>query len=237
MIFNLKFTIPETVRLRESTRLHSIIPAVLVGYVFPSAMVAFPFPDAHLRQRCLAFWQAFPLYVVALQTIFTGMLKRMSMGQNTFTPKAQLDRAALSHAYGFAWNVAVVGQLCTIAVLGTSAIFPGLYPDGVAEALSLQKTFVPSAFRSWEPMVSAATSFHDFLRYDLYLGSIAGLIWAVHLLSQVRPVLETTEEQKNLGRGILRSLLLAGPGGTMVALLQNRDETVLAEELKAEKKQ
>ncbi|KAH6889485.1 hypothetical protein B0T10DRAFT_52742 [Thelonectria olida] len=235
LLYTTKFTLPESVRLRDPSKLHAVVPAFLLGYILLSVLVAVPFPHAHMRQWCLAIWQAFPLYVVFLQAAFTGLLKRLSIGKNSFTPKAHIERAALSHAYGFAWNVAVTGQLFTIAVLATSAFFPGLYPDGVAEALSLEKMFIPGPPHSWEPMTSAASSFHDYLRYDLYLGSVAGIIWAVHLLSQVKPA-TTSEEQKDLGRGLLRSLLLSGPGGTMIALLQHRDDTVLAEELKAEKK-
>ncbi|KAI5456718.1 hypothetical protein BGZ63DRAFT_417674 [Mariannaea sp. PMI_226] len=235
LLMSSKHALSDTVRLKDPTSLHVVVPSILLGFAFISALVAYPFSQANVRQWCLVFWQMFPVYVIGLQTLFTGILKRTSIGGDTFTPKAQLDRAALSHAYAFAWNVAVIGQLCTIGIIATSAFIPSLYPAGVAESLTLEKIFVPGSPHSWKPYVSPAAAIHDLLRYDIYSGSVAAIIWAVYLLSQVRPVLSTSEERKNLGMALLRSMLSSGPGGTLVALLQHRDETVLAAELKADK--
>ncbi|KPM44925.1 hypothetical protein AK830_g1612 [Neonectria ditissima] len=230
-----RLNLSDTVRLRDPTSLHTVVPAFLLGYVLLCCALAYPFSHSHARQWANAVWQTFPLHVLAWQALFTGIVKRTSLGQDAFTAGAQLDRAALSHAYGFAWNVAVTGQLCTAGVLLTSAVFPGLYPAGVARSLTLGSVFGPGLPHSSTPMVSPAAAIHEFFKYDLYVGSAVTLVWAVYLLSQVRPVLSTSEERGNLARGIMTSLILSGPGGAVVALLQHRDETVLAAELKAEK--
>ncbi|KAF7542284.1 hypothetical protein G7Z17_g11710 [Cylindrodendrum hubeiense] len=228
-------SLTDTVRLRDPTSLHTIVLAFTLGYFVPCLFLAYPFSDSNVRQWANAVWQAFPLYVVACQTVCTGIMKRTSLGQDAFTSKVQLDRRALSYAYGFAWNVAVTGQLCTSAVLITSTIFPGLYPAGVPRALSFSNVFVPGSPHSSAPMKSPAAAIHEFFKYDMYVGSAVAIIWAVHLLSQVRPVLSSPEERAKLAQGIMTSISLSGPGGALVALVQHRDETVLAAELKAEK--
>ncbi|KAK7419791.1 hypothetical protein QQX98_003163 [Neonectria punicea] len=235
LIVTSKFSLSETVRLRDPTRLHTVVPAFMAGYVLLCCFLAYPFSHSYVRQWANVVWQTFPLHVLVWQALFTGVVKRTSLGQDAFTAGAQLDRTALSHAYGFAWNVAVTGQLCTVAVLITSAVLPGLYPAGVARSLTLENVFIPRPPHSSAPMISPAAAVHDFFIYDLLVGSAVTLIWAVHLLSQVRPVLSTSEERANLARGVLTSLVLSGPGGAVVAFLQHRDETVLAAELKADK--
>jgi hypothetical protein len=100
----------------------------------------------------------------------------------------------------------------------------------------MKKVFVPDAApHSYEPMSSAAAAMHNFLIYDFATGSVAALIWALHQLLEVRPELKAGEERTNLARGVLTSVLLSGPGGAVIALMQHRDESVLSAEAKAEK--
>ncbi|KAF4984723.1 hypothetical protein FZEAL_164 [Fusarium zealandicum] len=225
----------ENVHLQDPACLRTMRPAFLLGYILPCALIAYPFPQHDMRQWINVIWAVFPIYVLASQTLFTNLLKRMSVGQNAWAPKVQLDKDALSHAYGFAWNVAVVGQMTTYAVLIAANIFPGAFPDGVARSLTMSKVFVPDAPHSYKPMTDAASAMHNFFIYDLYIGSAAALIWAAHLLLQIRPELSSGEERANLARGVLTSILLSGPGGALVALLQHRDDTVLTAEAKADK--
>ncbi|KAH7165291.1 hypothetical protein EDB81DRAFT_249573 [Dactylonectria macrodidyma] len=233
LVVSSRSSLTDTVRLRDPTSLHTVAPAFTLGYFVPSFLLAYPFAHAGVRQWANVVWQAFPLHVVLCQAVFTAVVKRTSLGQDAFTSPVQLDRRALSRAYGFAWNVAVTGQLCTYAVLFTASIDPGLFPAGVARTLSFAEVFFPGLPHSSAPMTSPAAVVHDFFRYDLYVGSAAALVWAVYLLSQVRP--SGAEERANLTRGVVMSLCLSGPGGALVALLQHRDETVLAAEMKAEK--
>jgi hypothetical protein len=66
-------------------------------------------------------------------------------------------------------------------------------------------------------------------------GSLAGLVWAVYQLLEVKPELKVGEERMGLVRGVVRSLLLSGPGGALVAVMQHRDESVLSAEAKSGK--
>ncbi|KAF5003029.1 hypothetical protein FDECE_10401 [Fusarium decemcellulare] len=238
LLYTSKTSWSQAVHVRDPTSLHTVVPAFLLGYLLTSVLFVYPFSEGNVRQWSCVIWTVFPLNVIVLQTLFTNIVKRTSIGQDTWTPKTKLDRAALSHAYGFAWNVAVTGQMCTYAVLIAANILPSIFPDGVAKTLTIENVFLPDAVpHSNRPMTDPASAMHNFLIYDLYGGSVATLIWAVHLLLQVRPELKSGEERAGLARGVITSILLSGPGGAVVALMQHRDDSVLTAEAKTEKSQ
>ncbi|KAF9775673.1 hypothetical protein IL306_006224 [Fusarium sp. DS 682] len=236
LIFTSGSSWSENVHLRNHLSLHTIVPSFFLGYIVPCIFMAYPFSNYNVRQWANAVWCFAPVYIFVLQAAFTVVLKRLSVGQDAHKPKVVLDKTALSHAYGFAWNVAVVGQMTTYAVLIAATILPGLFPDGVAASLSMNKVFIPDAApHSYKPMSSAAAAIHNFLIYDFATGSVAALIWALQQLLEVKPELRAGEERTNLMRGVVTSVLLSGPGGALVALMQHRDESVLTAEGKAEK--
>ncbi|RFN50720.1 hypothetical protein FIE12Z_4958 [Fusarium flagelliforme] len=224
----------ERVHVRDYLSLHTVVPSVLLGYIVPVIFMVYPFSNYNVRQWSNAVWSMAPFYIFALQIVFTGLLKRLSVGQDANKPKVVLDKAALRHAYSFAWNIAVVSQITTYIVLLTSSFLP----KNLASALTASRVFVPDAApHSYTPMSSAAAAMHNFLIYDFATGSLAGLVWAVHQLLEVKPELKVGEERMGLVRGVVRSLLLSGPGGALVAVMQHRDESVLSAEAKSGKMQ
>ncbi|KAM0553111.1 hypothetical protein ACHAPJ_007659 [Fusarium lateritium] len=236
LIWTAKATRSQSVHVRDHLSLHTVVPTYLLGWIVPCLFVSYPFSNHNVRQWSIAVWAFAPVYVFICETIFTNLLRRLSVGQDAAKPKVTLDKAALSSAYGFAWNFAVVCQLTTYAVLTAAYVAPGLFPDGVAKSLTLEKVFVPDAApHSYRRMTSPAAAVQNFLIYDLATGSIAALVWALKLLLEARPELAVGEERTNLARGVFNSVLLSGPMGAVIALLQHRDESVLSAEAKAEK--
>ncbi|KAF4959672.1 hypothetical protein FSARC_10659 [Fusarium sarcochroum] len=236
LIWTSKATRSQSVHVRDHLSLHTVVPSFLLGWIVPCIFVAYPFSNHNVRQWSIAVWSIAPVYVFICEKIFTTLLRRLSVGQDAAKPKVTLDKAALSSAYSFAWNFAVVCQLTTYAVLIAAYVAPGVFPDGVAKSLTLEKVFVPDAApHSYRRMTSPASAVQNFLIYDLATGSIAAIVWALKLLLEVRPELAVGEERTNLARGVLTSILLSGPMGAAIALLQHRDESVLSAEAKAVK--
>lgn len=226
----------QSVHVRDYLSLHTVVPSILLGYIVPCIFMAYPFSNYNVRQWSNAVWSMAPFYIFILQIVFTGLLKRLSVGQDAYKPKVVLDKAALRHAYGFAWNIAVVSQMTTYAVLIAASVLPGIFPNGLARSFTVSKVFAPGAPpHSYEPMSSAAVAMHNFLIYDFATGSVAGLVWGLQQLLEVKPELKVGEERANLARGVVKSVLLSGPGGALIALMQHRDESVLSAEAKAEK--
>ncbi|KAF5018550.1 hypothetical protein F66182_9463 [Fusarium sp. NRRL 66182] len=238
LVWTAKATRSQSVHLGDHTALHTVVAAFGLGYILPSLFMVYPFSDHRVRQWSNAIWAVCPVFIFAAQAVFANLLRRLSVGQNAATPKVMLDKAALSYAYGFAWNVAVVGQMTTYAVLIAASVFPSAFPTGVAESLTMNNVFVPDAApHSYRHMTSAASAIHNFLIYDLGIGSTAALIWALQLLLEARPELAVGEERTELVRGVVTSVLLSGPLGAVAALMQHRDESVLSAEAKAGKMQ
>jgi hypothetical protein len=238
LLLTSKASYSQSVHVRDYLSLHTVVPSFLLGYIVPCIFMAYPFSNYNVRQWANAVWAMAPFYIFILQVVFTGLLKRLSVGQDANKSRVVLEKAALRHAYGFAWNIAVVSQMTTYAVLIAASIAPGLFPDGLAASFTTDKVFGPDAApHSYKPMSSAAAAMHNFLIYDFTTGSIAGLIWGLQQLLEVKPELKAGEERANLARGVVKSLLLAGPGGALVALMQHRDESVLSAEAKSEKRQ
>ncbi|KAM0489895.1 hypothetical protein ACHAP8_012110 [Fusarium lateritium] len=226
----------QSVHVRDYLSLHTVVPSFLLGYFVPCIFLVYPFSNHNVRQWSNAVWAMAPFYIFILQTVFTGLLKRLSVGQDANRSKVVLEKAALRHAYGFAWNIAVVSQMATYAVLIAAGAFPSLFPKGIARSFTAEKVFIPDAApHSYEPMSSAGAAMHNFLIYDFATGSVAGLIWGLQQLLEVKPELKSGEERTNLVRGVVTSVLLSGPGGALIALMQHRDESVLSAEAKAEK--
>ncbi|CAM1509542.1 Fc.00g032810.m01.CDS01 [Cosmosporella sp. VM-42] len=241
LIITSRSTTADAVRLRDPASLYSVIPGFCFGFVLLTGLMAYPFSNTNVQQWCNAMWQIWPVFVVVIQTLFTWVAKRTSIGQKATVSKTQLDREALDHAYTFAWNVAITTQLATLAllILGPRTIpdpLPSYISENFATSLEISRVFFPLSPHDTRPAPSGATAMHSFFLWDLYSGSIAAFIWVIYLLSNVKPIWSSSGEEKaELGRGIITSLLFAGPGGALVALLQHRDEMVLAREAKAEK--
>lgn len=219
-------------RLRDPMQVKATVPAIWLGYILQTALMAYPFEDANLRQWLCAIWQAFPIWVVLLQWFFAEIAKRTSLGQDSFRSPVQIDREALNDVYSFGWNTAVFTTLCTYALIIVARLSPGLFPAGVAGRLTFENAFIPGSPHSYVKMGSEAAAMHEFLNYDLYIGGAASIVWAVVLWLRATPGAALSS---SLRKGIVTSLLLAGPGGALIALLQQKDERILSAEAKAEK--
>jgi hypothetical protein len=211
----------DAARLRDPIQLHSVIPAFLLGFVFPSIITAYPYADPAWRQRANIFWQPFPAWVSLLLVVFTGVAKRTSIGQGLGRSSAQLSKDALDHAYGFAFGFAAVVQWITYSTIVAAYILPEELPSGVAARLTPETIFVPGSPHSFAPMESPGQATFDFLRYDMYTGSIALAIWAVTVAREAGVSGLSVFE-------LLRDSVLVGPCAAAIRVLWKRDEVLLS---------
>lgn len=214
----------DAVLLRDHVQLRTVIPAFGLGYYLLSALMSYPFDDAGLRQILNAAWQGFPLHVVVLQLMFAFVTKRLSIGADANTPHAQLDRRALGSAYRFALIAGTLTQWLTYYVTFTSAIYSHLFPGDLAQSFTPDKVFLPGALHSSAPMKSAGAAIHDFLIYDQLAGSVAALLWATTLAGRSAKVSMSVATVV----GVLRNCVLVGPGGAVVMMMMQRDDSVLS---------
>lgn len=211
----------KAVQLQDPIQLHTVAPAFLLGYIFPSALLIFPYSDPASRQRSNIVWQYFPVYVGALITGFTAMAKRISIGQNLHKSPSQLSRDALSHAYGFALAFAAIFQWATYAVLFVAWAFPDELPSGLADRFTPKNVFVPNPPHSFRKMESPAAAMHEFVLFDQYTGSAAILVWAAALCQEAGVTMTSVVD-------ILRDSLILGPIAAGLKILRKRDNALLS---------
>ena len=211
---------PGSAGLTDPARLHAIVPAVGLGFVFPSVLQALPLgQDPH--QKLLAVWQAFPIYVGYLGWMFSQAIKR-TVPTATNKKKSAVDKEALDHAWGFAISVGAVTHWATMGVIAAATFYPGLFPAGVADSFTFANVFVPHPPR-WYGTVTIASTMMQFLHYDLYVGAGATLVWAA---TQANRAGALSLDVGGIAQ-IARDVLVLGPVSAAVSLLRSRDQAVL----------
>ena len=213
---------PLNAKLRDPAQLFTVIPAFGLGYMLPSILQVVPF-ERDMHQMFIVVWQFVPLYVGLLLPLFSGVFKRLSVGQSGADEKSRFDRDALQSAYGFAIAMGALTQWITISTVVAAQLMPQLFPDGIAERLSFQSVFVPDAPHNYGPTTIAEASRH-FLLYDQYLGSAAGLVWAITNASRAGIFKGTFGDF----REIIKDIVFLGPQSAVISLMWKTDEVLLA---------
>lgn len=227
----------------------SVLPlSVAAAFVVPSVLMALPSP-ARLAPAAhydwLALWQVFPV----AQTLYHGVLRRV------ISSSASTARAASPRQTDNLYRaVAALSFVPHTALLALAAVPPRAVPDAALALLArvgvtrdtfahvtLARAFVPTW--PWaSPVVQVAGGrmvggrgvealtglVQLFLQWDVYVGGLAVLAWAVFVHS-----VATSAAPQSQSRGVLllRVLLwtaFGGPVGAATMLLWERDASARA---------
>jgi hypothetical protein len=215
----------QAIRLRDRVQLQVIIPAVALGFFLPTLLAIYPFESNDVRQRCVALWQAFPIYVGVFQLVFAGAVKRTSVssGSQSFALPEKQDWGMLRSVYRYGLTYALATQIMVGAALFLAAVRPDLLPQSVASRLTFSNVFVPSSPHSFDRMTSPAAAMHAFLQYDQYVAAAALLLWAATLLRRAGGVIDGS-----LLFATAKDCVVYGPVGAAMCLLRRRDEMLVA---------
>ncbi|KAH7361025.1 hypothetical protein BKA65DRAFT_494490 [Rhexocercosporidium sp. MPI-PUGE-AT-0058] len=240
--------------LPASIALSYIIPTILMGLQSPSVV------SSLTHQRLIALWQPFPLWTVLihmflrsiLQTLSTTLFSSTTKATTTTRPKTTLGTTYLSNAkpvYRFILTLCLVTHL---PILILSLLPPSLIPSTLPtlHAMSAQSPldiYIPYFPLPSYKVSTLAEGTHNFLIWDVYVGSFAFLLWGILLYRNA-----TTEKaivDPNTSLPIYRELLLgeriedgmawrklagkvvmwcvlSGPIGALAVLLWERDAIV-----------
>lgn len=216
---------PQAAALRSPERLFTVIPAFGLGYILPSILQALPL-ERDVHQLLVVVWQFVPLYVALLLPLFAGVFKRLSVGQTGAAhDRRRFDRDALQSAYGFAIAVGAMTQWAALSAILVARLAPHLLPGSsdVAERLTFANVFVPDPPHGYGPTTISDASRH-FLLYDQYLGSAAGLVWAVARAARAGIFTGSVADL----REIVKDVVFLGPQSAVVSLMWKTDEALLA---------
>lgn len=226
----------QDVRLQSTESVNTIIPALVLGYVIPSVLMAIPVSSTVLHQWLGGFWQGYPVWVTLIQ-YGIGFVRSRRLdaedGQKPATATGPVESSrvgeemVLHRAYLFAFAFSATTNIITYSILASVKLFPSLFSEHIRNALTFQNVFIPPPFWSREPMPNMAVGIQNFFQYDQYVGSTAAIVWATALWIKARKQAMTLNNWLWLAGEIFGISIIAGPGAAWVSLIWNRDELIL----------
>jgi hypothetical protein len=219
-----------------------ILPlSTIVGYIIPSILMALPSPsvvspDAH--QLYIAIWQAFPLWAVLTQwsirflcRIFTDQTSKSDSRQSISSGISYLND--VKHVYRF---VIAFGIITHIPVIAITLLPPEIFPDWASVLIQLSHSSFYEVYVPYFPVFShqvssLAEGVHNFLLWDLYVGSASVLVWAILLYRNAASEKPQDGTFWKIAWKVTTWTLVSGPMGASAILLWERD-AILGQKVK-----
>ncbi|KAJ5639763.1 uncharacterized protein N7484_007625, partial [Penicillium longicatenatum] len=216
-------TKPTVQNIRIPRIIRLCIPiAYAIGYVIPSISMVLPAPSVistDQKQIFIAVWQAWAISVGCITTLAFYFLG----------PRTR-DVVSTDHrgVYAFAFVYAAVPHLVSWTISLATVVAPALFHDRYVQALHPSKVFLlPSPWNSASfPVEDVSIAAHHFLRWDCLIGSACMQIWAVTLYVRACRVGGEPINWSVFGAKIVLLTILAGPIGSAVALMWERDNII-----------
>jgi hypothetical protein len=239
--------------------------SVTIGFIMPTVLMGLPFPDIvepETHQYLVACWQAFPIWTVLIHYVLrvSAQFAAGKLISKDKSPRKQVHQGNsylndVKYIYGFVLGLCMVTHIPVLLIsLLPGSIFPHSMP-GLAYLsedtfLTIYLPYFPSSMDY--QIQSLVEGVHTFLIWDLAVGSLAFLLWAVLLyrnatsekgivdpntsLPIYRELLlgerDTEHGQwKKLGTKIATWWVVSGPIGALTVLLWERD-TIVRQKIK-----
>lgn len=237
-----------------------VLPAsITLGYLIPTIMMGLESDaiEPEMHQYLIAFWQAFPVWTVVihyvLRSVCQFVAKAFFSDDSGSRSPIHLGSSYLNnvkHVYRFILGLCIITHLPVLLItLLPGSIFPSSMPT---LALQAQNTFL-DVYIPYFPVplnrqvANLTEGVHTFLIWDIHIGSIAFLLWAVLLYRNAttensivypntslpvhRELLlgehgEGRGEWRNIGTKIVMWTSISGPIGALAVLLWERDTIV-----------
>ncbi|KFA66502.1 hypothetical protein S40285_00759 [Stachybotrys chlorohalonatus IBT 40285] len=206
----------------------SLVPALTIGFVLPTALLFLPTPNVRAWQYIAAWWQFGPPLFNLLTNIFSSGLRWWeSRGRHSKDKEEEKDELldsyqnrdvpALKSAYAYAFAVQATTHLASLA-------YGGLHPG-----VSLWSTFfaLPNPFASAWNLASVGNAMFVFLKYDMvvavsgYVASNLYSVWNLRRLGYIK-----THDAIKATAGIVAGQVLVGPGATWAGLWYWRESVL-----------
>ncbi|EKG11619.1 hypothetical protein MPH_11112 [Macrophomina phaseolina MS6] len=193
----------------------ALLPALLIGFVLPTALMFLPYDDPSTHQIFVALWQPFPLYVAMLTATISALIRYLSPTEALDTEMFdRKDLAPLSAAYAFAFCTTAATHLCTLVYLASSSTlsvasaFFNLQPPGL-------------------PVTHPGKSVFAFFKWDMVLCFAAVFVWCLYSVFELRRVGYITTKQAVVAAVVTAvAQVVVGPGAAYVGLWAWREGVI-----------
>ena len=200
-------------------------------YILLTFLMSLPAPSiiSHdLKQRFMAFWVFFPLWVSLSQGAVAYLLPRSREEANGAPPSSR-SVIWMRALYAGLLTAACLGQAKTLTLMWTSSFLPDLFAREFLGVFDFSKVFIPATTSPYTKMPSIGAGAFLMLQYDYFIGSMAMTLWSTVMFINTYKN-GTTERSVALmiGGGFVM-LALTGPLGYATAFVWARDELVIGE--------
>jgi hypothetical protein len=218
----------KSIRIKDPAYLDTLPRSLIIGYIVPTILMAVPISSNTLHQWLGGLWQGFPVWVALAQWSLKNIPWLWFQASNA---KERLNNRYLLHsAYLFAFTLTSGSHLATFGTIAARDLFPSLFPEWARDTLTLKNVFVPPNPQNPGLKSSMAAAIHNFFQYDQYIGSIAALAWASTAWASSRKSGLGFKDWAWLVSQLVGVSLVGGPAGAMIALMWNRDESLLEDD-------
>ncbi|KIL85044.1 hypothetical protein FAVG1_11917 [Fusarium avenaceum] len=200
----------------------SIFPAVVLGYVAPTALALLPIQDTELKRRIGYIWQAYPLLCLA----FTRGLAAVRPRQKKRSENQEAEGKAKTKPINFASESEIemyenkdVSPLKLTHGAAFAACIVALAATKLAPAAGLH-TFENWAHSSLSPVLSLTKS-------TCVINAASGLIYSLYNAWELRSLgFLGTQQAVFGGLASLATLSLVGPGATVAGISYWREHVI-----------
>ena len=210
------------------------LPKILMALPVPSRLS----PDYSSKQFYTAFIPFWPLLLAASQFVLPIIVSAGTTGVQALSEHDKKNKSLkyLRRCYDFALLAACISHFIAVGIPLLAHIFPGLFNPAYLPQLQLSNIFVPSSpFPPIQPMTNMADGVLYFLHWELLIGSVPTLVWAVTLWVQAQEKSLWAYEWVEGFVKVAALTAVSGPVGAAVAIIWGRDELVFARELEKDK--
>ncbi|KAL8902626.1 MAG: hypothetical protein Q9207_004526 [Kuettlingeria erythrocarpa] len=203
-----------------------------VGYVVPVVLMSLRSPSVvthTFKQVAIALWNVFPLTMTVFQTIahstlsFTSPVKRRDKAAAPPDPAGFLRAVRICYASSLVFSCAC--HIGVGAVSGLSVFFPMIFAPNYSSAFRPERLLILPLSRA------AASSLGEgdlsFMKWDQLIGYACMLLYAIMTYRQAQGKLGVRGSW-GLYACVVGGCVLAGPGGTVLAISWAKDELLFA---------
>ena len=204
--------------------------AMVNVYILLTFLMSLPAPSVinhDLKQRLVAFWQFFPIWISLVQRAVPYLLSRLRDESSGVSSTGRL--MWMRALYAGLLTAAGIGQAKTLALMWTSSFLPGLFADEFIAVFNFSNVFLPAATSPYTKIPSIGAGAFLLLQYDYFIGSISMALWSTVLFINTYRNGAIQRSLALMIAGGLVMLALTGLLGYATAFVWARDELLVAE--------
>ncbi|GME48263.1 FAD binding domain containing protein [Neofusicoccum parvum] len=193
----------------------AVLPAVILGYAIPTALMFLPYCSPAITQNMIAVWQPAPVIACTL----TWILSKLFGGSRS--PLAMYEKRDGGHLRTAYLTTSVIAGIVHVAAVFYVAVVPEV---SVGRVLTIVRFAAP---------ISSHADFNiamsNFWRYDMLLCFLSVFIWLLYSIFSMRRRGYVTNGQAGKAvAAVLFGQFVIGPGATYAGLWCWRETTLEA---------